>query len=96
MKLSEVARYWAAKELTRVERNDDRITFHAPFACPDFTVRCETALLGAPHFNTHGEAKPLKEVSDPLKLAPNTWCHAGPALTACLALPKGTSSLATP
>ena len=35
MKLSEIARYWAARELTRIERGADRaIALDAPFACP--------------------------------------------------------------
>jgi hypothetical protein len=39
MKLSEVARYWAAKELTRIERTEHGLTLSAPFACPDFTLQ---------------------------------------------------------
>ncbi len=42
MKLSEIARYWAAKELTRIDRQEKTIDFHAPFACPQFTVKCST------------------------------------------------------
>ena len=42
MKLSEVARYWAAKELTAISRSGDTLDFRAPFACPDFTVRLES------------------------------------------------------
>src|SRR3954447_17361571 len=38
MKLGEIARYWAARELTRIERREGGVTFHAPFACPAFTV----------------------------------------------------------
>ena len=42
MKLSEIARYWAARELTRIERPDaSGLAFHAPFACPQFTVKLE-------------------------------------------------------
>ena len=48
MKLTEIARYWAAKELTAIERRSDGasdaasgrgVAFHAPFASPSFTVR---------------------------------------------------------
>ena len=38
MKLSEIARYWAAKELTRIEVAGNKIQLHAPFACPAFTL----------------------------------------------------------
>ena len=38
MKLSQIARYWAA-QLTRINRTaPDEITFQAPFACSKFTV----------------------------------------------------------
>ena len=39
MKLSEIARYWAAKELTTITAIDNGLSLHAPFACPSFTVR---------------------------------------------------------
>jgi hypothetical protein len=38
MKLSEIARYWAAKELTRIEVAGEKIQLHAPYSCPAFTV----------------------------------------------------------
>ncbi len=84
MKLSEVARYWAAKELTRIERTADRISFRAPFACPDFTVRCELP---------EGAQFRLKQVTGPLLLEPGTWCRADREATACVALPRGISHL---
>ncbi len=39
MKNSEIARYWAAKELTKIERDGSAVVLKAPFACPAFTVR---------------------------------------------------------
>ena len=39
MKLAEASRYWAARELTEITRADNAVTFKAPYACPDFTVR---------------------------------------------------------
>jgi hypothetical protein len=39
MKLSEIARYWAAKELTEIARQGPSVTFNAPFATTRFTVR---------------------------------------------------------
>jgi hypothetical protein len=38
MKLAEIARYWAARELTRISRSDGKVRFWAPFGTPDFTV----------------------------------------------------------
>jgi hypothetical protein len=93
MKLSEVSRYWAAKELTRIERNENRISFLAPFAAPDFTVKFTASPNAAPRRRVQNEVSPLKEVSGPLKLAANTWCREGAQITACFALPKGASQL---
>jgi hypothetical protein len=39
MKLSEIARYWAAKALTRIETVGSSVRLHAPFACPAFTLQ---------------------------------------------------------
>jgi hypothetical protein len=95
MKLSEVARYWAAKELTRFERNGKAISFKAPYACPEFTVRFEALENSAPRVRIKEKISPLKEVTGPLKLAPGTWCREGKSATVCFALPKGESSLET-
>lgn len=91
MKLSEVARYWAAKELTRIERAEGELRFRAPFACPEFTVRCEAP--GVPELRAAGEAVPLKEVANARQLAPGTWHRDGAAATVCFPLPRGESQV---
>ncbi len=93
MKLGEVARYWAARELTRLERKEELIALYAPFACPDFTVRLEAKAGAAPRLRTTQAPVALKEVSGPLQLAPGTWCRQGGDVNVCLALPKGASQL---
>ncbi|MBI2949725.1 MAG: hypothetical protein HYY23_19000 [Verrucomicrobia bacterium] len=93
MKLSEVARYWAAKELTRVERNGGALRLRAPFACPDFTVRLEAAENQTPTLRVNQEPKPLREVNAPLKLVAGTWCRDGKFVNVCFALPKGASEI---
>jgi hypothetical protein len=91
MKLSEVSRYWAARELTRMERSGTTVKFRAPFACPDFTVRWEGS--GVPRLRHGQQETELREVTGPLKLVSGTWCRSGTQLTACFALPKGESEL---
>jgi hypothetical protein len=93
MRLSEVARYWAAKELTRVGHDGNVISFRAPFACPEFTVRAEAAGDRRPKLRVDQETAELKEVSGPLKLSPGSWCREGTKVTVCFALPKGASQL---
>ena len=93
MKLSELARYWAAKELTRIERQDDQITFSAPFGCPEFTVQFQTARNGKPELRAGGTTIGLKEVAKPLGLQPGTWRRDGARTTVCFPLPRGASVL---
>lgn len=94
MKLSEISRYWAARELTAISASDDRVTFHAPFACPRFTVEVDCPVAGVPAFGLgDGRAAPLREVRGPLSLEAGTWCRTDDGLIACLDLPKGASRL---
>jgi hypothetical protein len=93
MKLSEVSRYWAARELTRIERAGNRFTFHAPFACPNFTVQFSAPPNTVPRFTSGPQSAALREVKRPLDLANGTWQHADQSTTTCFDLPKGASVL---
>ena len=93
MTLSEVARYWAAKELTRIERSDAVVQLHAPFSCPDFTIRIKRPVQGAPKLTHKEQLLSLREVSNPLLLQSGTWCCEEEDIIACFALSKGDSSL---
>lgn len=94
MKLSEISRYWAAKELTEIKRNDSLISFQAPFTSPGFTIEFSAKELSeAPLVNNGRRMYPLREVSDSLKLETGTFTRVKDRLQACFNLPKGTSSL---
>ena len=93
MKLSEIARYWAAKELTRVERQGRRITFNAPFATTRFTVRTKAEPTASPRLTVGAERAELSRVSTSLQLKSQTWHADGPQLTVCFDLPKGKSTI---
>ena len=93
MKLSEVSRYWAAKELTRIAQNGNTISLRAPFACPDFTVKFDAKENATPRLRVNQELTALKEVKGPLQLTSGTWCREREKITACFALPKGASEL---
>jgi len=41
MKLSEISRYWAAKELTSIQLESKTLKLKAPFAAPDFTLKID-------------------------------------------------------
>ncbi len=91
MKLSELSRYWAARELTRIEPMADGFAFRAPFATPLFTVRVPWT-AGGFALDTPGAAA-LREVSKPSELASGTWCRDGQHAVLCFDLPRGVSRI---
>ena len=90
MKLSEISRYWAAKELTQIELNaaDREVAFKAPFACAEFTLELPFG-AGLPTL----ENQPLQEVATRLQLKPGSWVREQQKTLVCLKLAKGTSKL---
>ncbi|HEY8505893.1 MAG TPA: hypothetical protein VIL46_15015 [Gemmataceae bacterium] len=93
MKLSEIARYWAAKELTRIERQGDAVALHAPFASPRFTLRAEAKGNAAPELAGPDGPAPLREVRRVRDLKPGTWLRDGEGVVVCFDLPKGRTRL---
>ncbi len=92
MKLSEIARYWAARELTRIDYAPGRARLRAPFAVPDFTVElpgpsAAIALISG------GSARKLREVRGPLDLVAGTFLNKPGASSACFDLPRGECAL---
>lgn len=88
MKLSELARYWAAKECTAMTAGNNTVNFQAPWACPDFTV--EFALPQGRRVSQNG--KPLTETTVD-KLKAGHWSRRGESAVACFDLVKGKSGL---
>ena len=93
MKNSEIARYWAAKELTRIDKQDQRITFTGPFATTRFTVQTKTGRSKPPQLVADGKPIPLRRVKALLRLQSGTWHADGQDMTICFDLPKGKSTL---
>ncbi len=91
MKLSEISRYWAARELTAIRRDGPSVGFRAPFACPGFTVALDPPIPpGPPRL---GASPPLRGVARVADLTPGTWTTTKEGLIACFDLPKGSSTL---
>jgi hypothetical protein len=93
MKFSEIARYWAARELTRIDREGGRYTLRAPFASPDFTVRVPAPEGAVPRVVAKEKPVPLAEVPRPLALASGTWTRTPEGVVVCFDLPQGTSRI---
>lgn len=90
MKLSELSRYWAAKELTRISAAPSGLRFNAPFACPNFTVRLPSSVV-RPQLVVGSTKTELRPVSRLLNLAPGTRFDSDKGPIACLNLSKGQS-----
>jgi hypothetical protein len=93
MKLSELARYWAARSLTRFQVAPEAITLQAPFACPQFTVRVAALPSGAPRIDSDGGSVMLRSVDRTEQLQAGTWLREQQSTVVCFDLPKGTSVL---
>ena len=94
MKLGEVARYWAARELTRLERVPGGVDLTAPFAASGFTLRIDLPDPTSLWVRSDGSDRPLEEVGQAAALRPGTWWRDGASVVACFDLPRGRSRLA--
>jgi len=90
MKTSELSRYWAAKELTRVEWSGNRFNLYAPFACPSFTIRFDETRNGTPILNSGVR---LEKVNALDQLQSGSYQREGSSTVVCLNLPRGSSSV---
>jgi len=93
MKQSEIARYWAAKELTQIDEQGGRITFKAPFATTRFTVRLSGNSQAPPRLTLAGKPVELSRVMAQPQLRSGTWYANDQDVTVCFDLPKGKSTL---
>ena len=91
MKQCEIARYWAARELTQITRQGSLVIFDAPFAAPRFTVRLAGVPSQAPVIATNGIVMKPEKVQSRLWLKSGTWHQDDEGATVCFDLPKGRS-----
>ncbi len=89
MKLSEIARYWAARELTQIKKEGNRVTFRAPFATKRFTARVQADPGHLPTLILNGKEIQLRRAKNPLEIESGTWHADNRHVTVCFDLPKG-------
>jgi hypothetical protein len=94
MKSSEMARHWAARQLTRIERAGGAVKLIAPIAAPAFTIRVANFNAPEPALAHAGQRVPLKEAASDRDLAAGNWLRRERALTVCFDLQKGETTLA--
>ena len=93
MKLSEIARYWAAKELTTIALSGDKITLKAPFSSPGFTLKLNSSARNPGIKIGREEIRPLVRVKDLKELKSNTWYSEKTGTVLCFNLQKGLSEV---
>jgi hypothetical protein len=72
MKQSEIARYWAARELTDVSVQNKSLLLKAPFGTPDFTIKLNQSVRN-PRMKIKGEEKPFVRIKDIKELKEGTF-----------------------
>ncbi len=93
MKVSELGRYWAARDLSRIEKTGDTVRIQAPFGTPLFTLEMKQAPRGTPKVVCKGRTTQLKKVATTQALSENTWWGDQTRTVVCFTLPKGVSKV---
>ncbi len=93
MRLNEISRYWAARELTSVTLSGKKLSFRAPFSAPGFTVRVNFAVRNPGIRFAGGEAKPLSRVRDKKDIRANSWFSDAKSSILCFDLQKGSCEI---
>lgn len=88
MKLSEISRYWAAKELTSITAGEHEIRLNAPFSSPGFTLKLNRKCV--PQIKN---SSPLKKVKKKSNLNSGTFYADDQETIVCFDLNKGVSEL---
>ena len=92
MKLSEIARYWACKKLTRMEMSGKNIRIQAPFDTDHFTIRIDRPVRKI-SMEIQGNQVKLEKINNPSSLASGTFYIDGKETVLCFDLPKGKSEI---
>lgn len=91
MKLSEISHYWAAKELTKIILEKNKIKLIAPFSASDFTIHLNYSVNNA----RLNQSSPFHQVSDPLKLQPQSFFSNEKETILCFNLNRGDNEITT-
>lgn len=92
MKLSEIARYWAAKELTTVKIQEKSLSLNAPFAAPGFTIMADKPFSKV-RIKTGPEENFPERVRDKRFLKKDTWFSDRSESVICFDLAKGINEI---
>jgi hypothetical protein len=89
MKLSEISRYWAAKELTTIAIEKNSVKLKAPFAAPDFTIKMNNTVKNPGIIN----GSPLLKVKSKNDMKQGTFYSENRETIICFNLKKGETEI---
>ena len=89
MKLSEISRYWAAKEFTKISVKQNSIYLNTPFSAPDFTVKINKETKQVVNLNGSN----FKRISTLNELKSGTFFTRGSETVLCFNLTKGENKI---
>jgi hypothetical protein len=93
MKNSEIARYWAAKELTNISFDGKKVKFQAPFAADNFTLRIRTNEVKQAVLQMNGQQQRLEKIKDSSQLKAGCYYQGKDNFMVCFDLKKGSAEL---
>ena len=93
MKLNEISRYWAARELTSISLSENRLLLNAPFSADAFTIKINSSIRNPAIKNEGDQLIPLSRVSNRKAIKPDTWYSDETDSIICFNLVKGSSEL---
>jgi hypothetical protein len=94
MKVSQIGRYYAAAELTKISATSAGLTLQAPFETSGFTLRIAKPATGNPVVRVAtGESQALDEVRSTADLDSGKWLNEKGSHVLCFDLPKGTTTI---
>ena len=93
MKLNEIARYWAARELTLITLSGNKVILKAPFSASAFTIKLNFPVQNTGIKNEGEEPHPLLRVNDKKSIKSNSWYSDMLTTILCFDLKKGSSEI---
>jgi hypothetical protein len=93
MKLNEIARYWAARELTFINISGNKIKLNAPFSASAFTIKLNFPIQNTGIKNEGEEQQPLLRINDKKFIKSNSWYSDMSTTILCFDLKKGSSEI---
>lgn len=93
MKNSEIARYWAAKELTEIRFDGKKLKLYAPFAADHFTLQIKTPKVDQAVLQINAQEVRLEKVKSKQQLKSGCYYQQSEHVVVCINLQKGNSEL---